>query len=938
MNEPLDGVISHPGESGVDSVPLDCHLQVVSDRMVELGSFTEHGEPSDADIAHCIGRLHDFGKVTPAFQQYVREEYYGEQRFTYHSRIGAFAVAHALGQLGVSERDQLAGFLAVIHHHGQLNNTAPYVAEDTLEPERQEPNERQWVQQQVTEIRDTSSAAADELLRTATDGAATWTTFEEAFASDAVFDALEVFVTEEIVPTIRDTSAVALPDGLYDRFLRYWGALIIADKTHASAPTMTESSHLLPESLELAALENRIKELQEKTQQNEHTSALNERREDAREEVVEQGVNRLCYADADVGLLTLPTGLGKTFTGISAAFTLRDRIHEERERDCAPTVVYALPFTSIIEQTREHFEDKRIWGANPASREFTVHHYLSDTVTAIDTETGTDGEADTDADVPPPSMLGESWRSGVVLTTFVQLFESLAGPRNVQGLKLPALTDSIVILDEPQALPKPWWPAIRRLTRTLTEEFGATVVSMTATQPTLFTETSEIDSVPLLTDIDEYFETTERVTYAVDDSVWDYPDASPLTHEAAASRIVNDVLDVQSVSDGPASHSAMAVCNTILSSRRLTEQVENAGEVMMGTNTVHIGEIYETMLEELTSDAMDELEESSVDDRPESATVAAETLRELGFEHDEEEDNWVWPDEPPSGTLFVGTFNSRYRPYDRRALIQVAEVLATADVPFVFVSTQAVEAGVDISFARVYRDLAPLDSVVQAAGRCNRSFEWGERGGEVTLWFLADPDDPEKDPPATHVYETPDVGGHLALVADTVQTAVEAAGTSPDEVSETTFTRDAIQRYFNDIDRQVTDRKGLVTAIEECDGKTLGRASLIDETYQTVDIIVAVTDLDRALINKIGDAFQVGNKPRGFELLNDLVDLRVSVPVREVEENLPSVIRVDRTKRDNEEGVDVFVHVGQSGDGEYALNKGGFVAKDSDRIDRRFTI
>lgn len=936
MNDPLDGVISHPGEDGADSVPLDCHLQVVADRMVELGSFTEHGEPSDADIAYCIGRLHDFGKVTPAFQQYVRKEYYGEQRFTYHSRIGAFAVAHALGQLGVSERDRLAGFLAVIHHHGQLHNTAPYVAEDTLELERTEPNERQWVQQQVAEIRDTSPTAADELLRAATDGAATWATFAEAFASDAVFDALEVFVTEEVVPTIRDTSAAALPDGLYDRFLRYWGALIIADKTHASAPTMTESSHLLPESLELDALEDRIKELQEESQQNEHTNALNERREDAREEVVEQGVNRLRDADADVGLLTLPTGLGKTFTGISAAFTLRDRSHEERERDCAPTVIYALPFTSIIEQTREHFEDERIWGANPASREFTVHHYLSDTVTAIDTETGTDGEADTDADVPPPSMLGESWRSGVVLTTFVQLFESLAGPRNVQGLKLPALTDSVVILDEPQALPKPWWPAIRRLTRTLTEEFGATVVSMTATQPTLFTEAPDIDTVPLLTDIDKYFEATERVTYAVDDSVWNYhPDASPLTHEAAASRIVNDVLDGQSVSGGPAPQSAMAVCNTILSSRRLTEQVENAGRAT-GTNTVHIGEIYETMLEKLTSDAMDELEDPSVGDRPESATVAAETLCELGFEHDEEDD-WIWPDEPPSGTLFVGTFNSRYRPYDRRALIQVAEVLATADVPFVFVSTQAVEAGVDISFARVYRDLAPLDSVVQAAGRCNRSFEWGERGGEVTLWFLADPDDPEKDPPATYVYETPDIGGHLDLVARTVRAAVEKTGAPPDAVPETVFTRTAIERYFDDIDQQITDRKGLVTAIEECDGRTLGRASLIDETYETVDILVAVTEFDRTLVEEMGEAFCVGDKPRGFELLNDLVDIRVSIPVRDVEENLPTARRVDQRERGDPEGVNVFVHTGQGGDGEYTLAEGGFIAEDDDPIARRFT-
>lgn len=52
------------------------------------------------------------------------------------------------------------------------------------------------------------------------------------------------------------------------------------------------------------------------------------------------------------------------------------------------------------------------------------------------------------------------------------------------------------------------------------------------------------------------------------------------------------------------------------------------------------------------------------------------------------------------------------------------------------VSTQLVEAGIVISYRRVYRDFAPLDSIVQAAGRCNRSFEWGIDGGTVVIWSL----------------------------------------------------------------------------------------------------------------------------------------------------------------------------------------------------------
>lgn len=567
-----------------------------------------------------------------------------------------------------------------------------------------------------------------------------------------------------------------------------------------------------------------------------------------------------------------------------------------------------------------------------ASREFTVHHYLSDTVTEIDTEFGPEGAADTDEDVPPPAMLGESWRSGVVLTTFVQLFESLAGPTNAQGLKLPSLTNSVIVLDEPQALPKPWWPAIRRLTETLTEELGATIISMTATQPTLFTDGPQIQSVPLLTDVDDYFTATERVTYAVDDSVWNYPESPAISHECAARRITDSVL---SETDDSSACSAMAICNTILSSRELTERVVEKGRSTADISVTHLGEVYEDVLRDRTP-APEDGSTATPDARPPSSDIAEETLRQLGFSKNDDSE-WVWNGAPSERRLFVGTFNSRYRPYDRRALIKVADVLATAGVPFVFVSTQAVEAGVDISFARVYRDLASLDSIVQAAGRCNRSFEWGERGGEVTLWFLADPDDPDADPPATHIYETPDIGGHLDLVVRTIKAAIETADASPDSVPETTFTRDAIVNYFHEIDQQVTDRKELVTAIEECDGSTLGRASLIDETYETVDVVVAVTELDRRLIEEMGDAFENGNKSRGFALLNDLVDMRVSIPIRDIEDNLPTATRVDRKERGEPEGVRIFVHRGQAGDGEYTLAEGGFIAEVDDPIARRFT-
>src|SRR6266540_509194 len=81
--------------------------------------------------------------------------------------------------------------------------------------------------------------------------------------------------------------------------------------------------------------------------------------------------------------------------------------------------------------------------------------------------------------------------------------------------------------------------------------------------------------------------------------------------------------------------------------------------------------------------------------------------------------------------------STRMCPAHRRRVLAVVQERLAGGVATVLVSTQLIEAGVDIDFPVVYRVLAPADSLLQAAGRANREGRLGLAGRVV----IVDPPD-----------------------------------------------------------------------------------------------------------------------------------------------------------------------------------------------------
>jgi CRISPR-associated helicase Cas3/CRISPR-associated endonuclease Cas3-HD len=194
---------------------------------------------------------------------------------------------------------------------------------------------------------------------------------------------------------------------------------------------------------------------------------------EVRRVLLEAGMNAASHAPG-LFTLTAPTGSGKTLAML--AFAMNHAQQHGLRR-----IVVVIPYLSIIEQTASIYRSifEPIFGGHYVLEQ----HSLSGLGEERSTGDNEGGKGEVAHAERQRRLLAENWDAPLIVTTSVQMLESLMSNRPSTCRKLHRLARSVILFDEVQTLPANLAvPTLATLSH-LAHEYGSTVVFATATQP-----------------------------------------------------------------------------------------------------------------------------------------------------------------------------------------------------------------------------------------------------------------------------------------------------------------------------------------------------------------------------------------------------------------------------------------------------------------------
>ncbi len=311
--------------------------------------------------------------------------------------------------------------------------------------------------------------------------------------------------------------------------------------------------------------------------------------------------------------LNLPTGAGKTLT--SLRYALHHALAHNKKR-----IIFTMPLLSIIEQNAG-----------------IIHDYIGNEELILEHHSNIVETDETD-ELDKRELLVESWDVPIIITTMVQLLNTLFAGKTANIRRMQALCNSIIVIDEVQTVPDKMLSLFNLALNFLAKICNATIILCSATQPCF-----------------------EKTMYPLDKSV---KDLITLTKEQKMvfKRVrleYKGEMDYEELADFAAgileeNNSLLLVCNT-----------KNEAAVMFN--------------------------------------LLCSKIKDVKAFH-----------------ISAGMCTA----HRKETIKEMQEALENKQQKVLCVSTQVIEAGVDVSFARVIRLLAGMDNIVQATGRENRNREF----------------------------------------------------------------------------------------------------------------------------------------------------------------------------------------------------------------------